>query len=207
MGMRIKIDDQKLIDNFLENRKFQRSSGRGPMTDSWIISAHLKEISLKKFGLDIDELMVTGIHLFLKGDFVVVSGVNFSNTKTIDSLRGLSFSTLTNSGRESFKFVSIEEKFKIPFTWISDVTIPLTFFFNSVVFRVEKLKDRHPDFYEEMTNNVDLLKSLGRHVLDSGEVALDCHLMDFECDLPDTPVNLKTEIAKDFVKTISQVKA
>lgn len=198
MGLKVTIEDPSLVDDFLSNVKSQRSSGRGPLADSWIISSHLKEMSEKLFDLSINDSKITGIHLFINGDFAIVSGANFSDSKTLKNLSGKTFASDSHSGRVSFQFGNVVEEFKMPVTWVSKKTVSLTFFLNCVVFEIKKVTKDAPDFYQEMTQNLELLKSLGRPILPNGEPALDCHMMDFAMEIPGKPKNLKTNIAKIF---------
>lgn len=202
MGLKIKIEDPTLVEEFLNKEKFQRTSGRGPLADSWIISSHLKDISKKVFNLSIDETNITGVHIYIKGNQAIVSGVNFLDVSTIKNLTGKSFSAKSNPGNVSFEFGEVLENFKLPVTWASEKSIPLTFFLNSVVFEIKKTQGDLPEFYNEMTLNEELLKSLGRPVLDSDEVSMDCHMMDFSAELPVRSKIFETDIAKEFASLI-----
>ena len=202
MTTKIKLENPELLNEFLVSEKNLRTTGRGALADSWTISKHIKDISRRVFGLDLEDSNLTGMHLFVSGDNAVVSGANFKDTVSIEALSGREFSAKTHGGVISFKFGDVIEKFKVPVVGVSPKTVPLTFFLNSVAFEIQKISEPRPDFYEEITLNTDLLENLGRPVLPSGEPCLDSQMMDFDTKLPEKPVDLKTNIAKIFVSLL-----
>lgn len=206
MAIKITITDQSLVESFFQKEKVQRTSGKGPLGDSWVISHHLRTFNRECLRQNIDQSKIIGIHLYLRDKDAVVSGINFPDNKTIKALSGrrFSYSYKTDLGfTETRNFVldGVIAEDKFPAFLDHTGIIPLTVFFNSVVFNIKDSKDLGEDFYSAITNNLELLKETGREILPGGEPQMDCHMMDFNCELPPQPKNPHEAIA-ELIKKI-----
>jgi hypothetical protein len=206
MVIKIKITDPEMIkemDEFFVKEKSQRVCGRGSLGDSWIIAHHLQQLSKEKLNQDVTGSNLTGIHLFLGETHAIVSAVNFPDNSTIVGLSGRSFKhNVRWDGvlvSRSFTFGSIVENFQFPLGLDHGNMVPVTIFMNSTVFEITPSSGEHDIFYYAITQDLSLLKDLGRRLLPDGEPCLDHHLMDFECPLPGWPSDVQTDIGKEFL--------
>jgi len=208
MTIKINIEDHSLVSDYLAQEKSQRTSGKGRLADSWIISSHLRSWSKNTLGQNIDSSNITGIHAYLTDKAAVISGVNFGNIKSLKNFEGKAFSLTyrDHSGSlitKNFRFKRFISSHRYPIALNQEGLVPLMVFFNSCVYEIDFVEGSHEDFYNAVTLNLELLKELGRDILPGGEPEMDFQLMDFESALPRMPDLIESEM----LELIKKLKA